>query len=164
VESDGIGARVDAHRRAGRRIVLTNGCFDLLHRGHLAYLSQARALGDVLVVGVNSDPSVRGLKGPRRPVVPAEDRAALVAGLACVDHVVVFAESTPDRLIRELRPEVYVKGGDYRAEDLPERGLVEGYGGRVAVLAYLPGRSTTAIIDRIRDDLGRCLADPAGDR
>jgi rfaE bifunctional protein nucleotidyltransferase chain/domain len=129
--------------------VFTNGCFDLLHRGHLSYLEQARALGDVLVVGVNSDSSVRGRKGPGRPVVPADDRAALVAGLACVDHVVVFGEPTPERLIRALRPDVYAKGGDYRADELPERALVEGYGGRVVIVGLVPGRSTSALVSAI---------------
>lgn len=111
---------MDSPRGAGKRLVFTNGCFDLLHRGHVAYLQAARALGDALVVGLNSDASVRKLKGPGRPVVPQGDRAAVLRALRFVDAVVVFDEDTPARLMRELKPGVYVKGGDYRVEDLPE--------------------------------------------
>ena len=142
---------VERRRRAGGRIVFTNGCFDLLHVGHVAYLQQARALGDVLVVGVNSDASVRRLKGPGRPVNPDGDRVRVLSGLRCVDHAVVFNEDTPDGLIAAIRPDIYVKGGDYEAENLPERPLVESYGGRVVVLTYLAGRSTSEIIGRIRE-------------
>jgi D-beta-D-heptose 7-phosphate kinase/D-beta-D-heptose 1-phosphate adenosyltransferase len=140
---------VAEHRAAGRRVVFTNGCFDILHRGHVRYLRQARTLGDVLVVAVNSDESVRRIKGPGRPIIPAEDRAAVLAALSVVDHVVIFAEETPVRLVAAVRPDVYVKGGDYRAEALPEAAVVWGYGGEVRILPYLPGRSTTAILARV---------------
>jgi len=140
---------VDRHRRAGRHVVLTNGCFDLLHAGHVAHLHPARALGDLLVVGVNSDASVRRLKGPGRPVNPESDRVCVLSGLRCVDHAVVFDEDTPAALVSAVRPDTYVKGGDYEAEALPERALVESYGGRVVVLEYLRGRSTSEIISRI---------------
>ncbi|MEU5945181.1 D-glycero-beta-D-manno-heptose 1-phosphate adenylyltransferase [Micromonospora sp. NPDC047465] len=150
VGAEELAALVAEHRRAGRSIVFTNGCFDVLHRGHVRYLEQARALGDLLVVAVNSDGSVRRLKGPDRPVNPVEDRIALLAALACVDHVVVFEEDSPAGLIETVRPDVYVKGGDYPPEMVPEGPLVRRLGGQVRTLGYVPDRSTSAIIDRIR--------------
>jgi D-beta-D-heptose 7-phosphate kinase / D-beta-D-heptose 1-phosphate adenosyltransferase len=141
---------VRRHRERGARIVFTNGCFDVLHRGHVGYLTQARELGDVLVVAVNSDESVRRLKGPQRPVNLVEDRVAVLAALACVDHVVVFEEDSPTALIEAIRPDVYVKGGDYRPELVPEAPLVHRLHGEVRTLGYVPDRSTSAIIDRIR--------------
>ncbi|MEV0810508.1 D-glycero-beta-D-manno-heptose 1-phosphate adenylyltransferase [Micromonospora sp. NPDC050200] len=145
-----LDAIVTDHRRAGRSIVFTNGCFDVLHPGHVRYLEQARALGDLLVVAVNSDGSVRRLKGPDRPVNPVEDRITLLAALSCVDHVVVFEEDSPAALIETVRPDVYVKGGDYPPEMVPEAPLVRRLGGQVRTLGYVPDRSTSAIIDRIR--------------
>ncbi|MEV6694497.1 D-glycero-beta-D-manno-heptose 1-phosphate adenylyltransferase [Micromonospora sp. NPDC051196] len=150
VGTEGLAAVVAEHRRAGRSVVFTNGCFDVLHRGHVRYLEQARALGDLLVVAVNSDGSVRRLKGPDRPVNPVEDRTALLAALSCVDHVVVFEEDSPTALIEAIRPDVYVKGGDYPPELVPEAPLVQRLGGQVRTLGYVPDRSTSAIIDRIR--------------
>jgi D-beta-D-heptose 7-phosphate kinase/D-beta-D-heptose 1-phosphate adenosyltransferase len=141
---------VRRHRERGARIVFTNGCFDVLHRGHVGYLAQARELGDVLVVAVNSDESVRRLKGPQRPVNLVEDRVAVLAALACVDHVVVFDEDSPTALIEAIRPDVYVKGGDYQPELVPEAPLVRRLHGEVRTLGYIPDRSTSAIIDRIR--------------
>ncbi|MFB3739365.1 MAG: D-glycero-beta-D-manno-heptose 1-phosphate adenylyltransferase, partial [Candidatus Velamenicoccus archaeovorus] len=145
-----LAARLAFARRQGRRIVFTNGCFDLLHRGHVTYLTRAKALGDVLVLGVNSDRSVRELKGPGRPVTPLEDRIEVLAALSCVDHVVAFDEPTPAELIRRVRPDVFVKGGDYTREMLPEAPLVEAFGGAVQILPYVDDRSTTGIIHRIR--------------
>ncbi|MFI7210732.1 D-glycero-beta-D-manno-heptose 1-phosphate adenylyltransferase [Micromonospora maritima] len=150
VGAEELTALVADHRRAGRSVVFTNGCFDVLHPGHVRYLTQARALGDLLIVAVNSDDSVRRLKGPDRPVNPVEDRIALLAALACVDHVVVFEEDSPARLIEAVRPDVYVKGGDYPPEMVPEAPLVRRLGGQVRTLGYVPDRSTSAIIDRIR--------------
>ncbi|MCP2163734.1 D-glycero-beta-D-manno-heptose 1-phosphate adenylyltransferase [Goodfellowiella coeruleoviolacea] len=141
---------VAEHRTAGRRIVFTNGCFDVLHRGHVAYLNQAKQLGDVLVVAVNDDTSVARLKGPDRPVNTAADRAAVLAALSCVDHVTVFDEDTPVDLLRRLRPDVYAKGGDYTPEMLPETPVVREFGGEVRILDYVPDHSTSAVIDRIR--------------
>jgi rfaE bifunctional protein nucleotidyltransferase chain/domain len=135
--------------------VFTNGCFDVLHRGHVECLQQAAALGDVLVVGINSDDSVRKLKGAGRPVSPAEDRAAVVAAIGCVEYVTIFSDDTPMRLLETVRPDVYVKGGDYDAAMLPERQVVEHYGGRVVTVGYLSGHSTTAIVDRIRREAAR---------
>jgi rfaE bifunctional protein nucleotidyltransferase chain/domain len=141
---------VRAHRAAGRRIAFTNGCFDVLHAGHVAYLRQARALGDVLVVAVNSDASVARLKGPGRPIVPESERAALLAALRPVDHVVLFDEATPERLLEVVRPDVYVKGGDYTPEMLPETAVVERLGGEVVMVDYVDGHSTTELVERIR--------------
>jgi D-beta-D-heptose 7-phosphate kinase/D-beta-D-heptose 1-phosphate adenosyltransferase len=135
---------------AGLKVVFTNGCFDLLHVGHLRTLQRARALGDVLVVGVNSDASVARLKGPGRPLNPQQDRAELLAGLACVDYVVIFEEDTPEATLAALRPDVHVKGGDYREEDLPESDLVRSWGGQVVLAELVPGRSTSALVEQIR--------------
>jgi rfaE bifunctional protein nucleotidyltransferase chain/domain len=154
VNPGGLARRIAEHRRHGRRVVFTNGCFDVLHRGHVGYLNQAKRLGDVLVVAVNSDESVRRLKGPDRPVNPAADRVAVLAALSCVDHVVVFDEDSPTALIELARPDVYVKGGDYRPDLIPEAPLVRRLGGEVRVLDYLYDRSTTRIIERIRTGAG----------
>ena len=136
----------------GKTLVLTNGHFDLLHVGHVRCLQQAKALGDVLVVGLNSDASTRALKGAGRPLVPQEERAEVLAALECVDFVVIFEERTAERLVAALKPEVYVKGGDWTLEDLPEAKAVAECGGRVEILPQVPGRSTTEIIKTI---LGR---------
>ena len=141
---------VDAARARGRRVVLAGGCFDLLHAGHVAYLEAARELGDLLVVAVNGDDSVRALKGAGRPIVPAEDRARVVASLRCVDAVEVFEESTPEAVIRRLRPDVFAKGGDYDEANLPEAPLVRALGGTVAILPLLGGRSSTRLVDAAR--------------
>lgn len=141
---------VASHRRRGRRIVFSNGCFDILHRGHVSYLSQAKALGDVLIVGVNSDAGIRRLKGPARPINALEDRLQVLSALSCVDHVVPFDEDTPHELIRVVRPDVFVKGGDYTRTTIPEATLVEELGGVVEILPFLVDRSTTDIIARVR--------------
>jgi D-beta-D-heptose 7-phosphate kinase / D-beta-D-heptose 1-phosphate adenosyltransferase len=143
-------AIVAEHRRRGHRIVFTNGCFDVLHRGHVAYLRQARTLGDVLVVALNDDDSVARLKGPERPVNPLEDRAGVVGAIDCVDLVTSFAQDTPAELIEAVRPDVYTKGGDYTPQMLPETPIVERLGGEVRVLDYLSDHSTTAIVGRIK--------------
>jgi D-beta-D-heptose 7-phosphate kinase / D-beta-D-heptose 1-phosphate adenosyltransferase len=142
--------QVEFYRQQGRRIVFTNGCFDILHSGHITYLSEAKALGDVLIVGLNADDSVRRLKGPTRPVNGLADRAKVLSALSCVDHIVAFEEDTPDSLIRALRPHIFVKGGDYTRERLPEAALVEALGGEVHILPYVRERSTTGLIERIR--------------
>jgi len=136
------------HRAAGHRVVFTNGCFDVLHRGHVAYLRQARALGEVLVVALNSDASVARLKGPTRPVNPLVDRAGVVGALACVDLVTAFEADSPVELLELVRPDVYAKGGDYTAEMLPETPVVEALGGQVRILDYLADHSTSAIVAR----------------
>ena len=141
---------VRAAQRRGERVVFTNGCFDLLHVGHLRSLEQARALGDRLVVAVNGDASVRRLKGAGRPLVPARQRAELLAGLACVDWVVVFAETTPLRAIRALRPDVLAKGGDWALDAIVGRAEVESRGGRVVRLREVPGVRTTVLVEAAR--------------
>jgi D-beta-D-heptose 7-phosphate kinase/D-beta-D-heptose 1-phosphate adenosyltransferase len=146
-----LAARAGLYHGQGRRIVFTNGCFDILHRGHITYLNRAKTLGDVLVVGVNSDDSVRRLKGPGRPLNACDDRMAVLAALSCIDHLVAFADDTPAELIRAVRPDVFVKGGDYRRDTVPEGPLVESLGGTVEILPYLEARSTTGIIERIRE-------------
>ena len=143
-------ARVVSWREAGERIVFTNGCFDLLHVGHVTYLAAARALGDRLVVGLNDDESVRRLKGTERPLQPLADRAAILAALRAVDLVVPFAEDTPLELIRALRPDVLVKGGDYAADDVVGAREVRASGGRVEILPFVRGRSTTDLVARLR--------------
>jgi D-glycero-beta-D-manno-heptose 1-phosphate adenylyltransferase len=137
-------------RAAGKTIVFTNGVFDLLHVGHLRYLQQARALGDALIVGLNSDRSVRANKGPDRPITPEAERAEVVEALSCVDGVVIFDEETPYDLVALLQPEVLVKGADWAEDAIVGREIVEARGGRVVRVALEPGQSTTAIIDRIR--------------
>lgn len=141
---------LDLKRQAGARIVFTNGCFDLLHVGHTRYLQAARKLGDVLVVGVNTDRSVRGLKkGAERPIVPDSQRAEVLAALACVDYVVLFDEPDPYVLIRAVQPDVLVKGGDWRPDQIVGRDIVEGRGGRVLAIPLVPGVSTTALVQKI---------------
>jgi rfaE bifunctional protein nucleotidyltransferase chain/domain len=145
-----VQERVAAARRAGRTVALANGCFDVLHVGHVRYLEGARAQADVLVVGVNADRSVERLKGPGRPVMPAEDRALLVAALRAVDHVVVFEEDDVSRLLLALRPDVHCKGTDYTEDTVPERDVVRSYGGRVAIVGDPKDHDTRAILRRIR--------------
>jgi rfaE bifunctional protein nucleotidyltransferase chain/domain len=137
-------------RVAGKTIVFTNGVFDLLHIGHLRYLQQARAHGDALIVGLNSDRSVRANKGPERPIMPEGERAEVLEALSCVDGVVVFDEETPHDLIAVLEPDVLVKGADWAEDAIVGRDIVEARGGRVVRVALEPGRSTSAIIERIR--------------
>jgi D-beta-D-heptose 7-phosphate kinase/D-beta-D-heptose 1-phosphate adenosyltransferase len=149
LERAALVAALDAERAAGRRIVFTNGCFDILHRGHVEYLAEARALGDRLVVGLNTDDSVRRLKGEGRPVNPLEDRAVVLAALAAVDYVVPFAEDTPADLIRAITPAVLVKGGDYRPEDVVGGDWVREHGGQVVIAQHVEGRSTTGLLDRV---------------
>lgn len=137
--------------RKGRKLVFTNGVFDILHAGHVTYLTAARSLGDLLIVGLNSDASVRRLgKGDDRPINGQEDRSIVLEALRAVDGVVVFEEDTPNRLIERLKPDVHVKGGDYDPEKMPETPLVRSYGGEVVILPFLPGRSTTAMLAAIR--------------
>jgi D-glycero-beta-D-manno-heptose 1-phosphate adenylyltransferase len=177
IERERLAGLLASKREQGQRqrIVFTNGVFDLLHLGHLRYLRQARRLGDLLVVGVNSDESTRQLKGPQRPLVPEAERAELLAALDCVDYVTTFGERTAETTLALLQPEVYVKGADYAeganrqqdtlldaeelrralakdpgpVERLPEASIVADYGGSLALLAYLPGHSTSDLIDRI---------------
>ena len=142
-------------RDGGQRVVFTNGCFDILHAGHVRYLSKARSFGDCLVLGLNSDASVRRIKGPARPINNEQDRAEVVGALGCVDYVVVFDEPTAEELITKVHPDVYVKGGDYTLETLPEGQLVQKYGGRVELVKLVEGRSTTNVINKIQAGIGK---------
>ncbi len=141
-------------RNEGKVVVTTNGCFDVLHVGHLRYLQAARTLGDLLVVGVNSDASVRVLKGENRPLVSAAERAEMLAGLACVDYVTIFSELNPIALLSQLKPNIHVKGGDYTIDQLPERKVVEANEGKIVLGLNVPGKSTTDIIQIICERYG----------
>ena len=140
----------DSLRRAGKRVVFTNGVFDLLHPGHVRYLTAARAQGDALIVAVNSDRSVRANKGPDRPLTPQDERAEILAGLECVDAVVIFDEETPDAIVKTIQPDVLVKGADWAENAIVGRDTVEARGGRVVRIPIEPGWSTTEIVERIR--------------
>ena len=148
-EKDDLCEILKGLKAEGKRIVFTNGCFDLLHIGHLRYLEKAKALGDILVVGVNSDASVQGLKGPRRPVLPLEERMELLSGLECVDYVVSFDEPTPLKLITVLKPHLLVKGGDWSKETIVGKEVVESLGGEVVALPFIEGTSTSRLIETI---------------
>jgi rfaE bifunctional protein nucleotidyltransferase chain/domain len=142
----------DVMDREGRKLVFTNGCFDILHAGHVRYLRQARALGDALAVGLNSDSSVRELKGAGRPLNPQDDRAEVLAALGCVDYVVIFGDKRATGLLREVRPHIYAKGGDYTPEtlDAAERAALDEAGSGIEILPLIPGRSTTTVMERMR--------------
>jgi len=142
-------ALLDTVRQAGKRIVFTNGCFDILHVGHVRYLKAAKSLGDLLVLGLNSDASVRGLKGDRRPLVPEAERAEVLAGLESVDCVILFDEDTPLSLIRDLQPHILVKGGDWPEDRIVGAAEVRSWGGRVVVAPLVEGRSTTNVVEKI---------------
>ncbi len=146
---DILAVLLERERQLGRKIVFTNGCFDLLHVGHVKYLQKARNLGDLLILGLNSDASIRRLKGSKRPLISEEERAHLLAALKCIDYVVVFDEDTPIELINTLLPDILVKGGDYSPDGVVGRELVESYGGRVEIIPFVDGKSTTNIIEKI---------------
>ena len=146
---DVLSPLIAAEKNRGKRIVFTNGCFDLLHAGHVKYLQKARILGDLLVLGLNSDASVRRLKGPKRPLIDQEERAHLLAALDCVDYVIVFDQDTPLELITALKPHILAKGGDYSLDGVVGRDVVESYGGRVELVTFVDGKSTTNIIERV---------------
>jgi D-beta-D-heptose 7-phosphate kinase/D-beta-D-heptose 1-phosphate adenosyltransferase len=144
-----LKATVDRLKREGKKVVFTNGCFDILHAGHTRYLREARKLGDALILALNSDTSVRSIKGPMRPIVPEAERAEVVASLDSVDYVTVFDELTPLELIEFLRPDVIVKGGDWAEKDIVGAETVRKWGGRVAIMPEIEGASTTNIIDKV---------------
>ncbi len=150
ISKDDIEVFCEILRKGNKRIVFTNGCFDILHAGHVRYLAQARALGDCLILGLNTDASVRRLKGDERPINSELDRAEIVGSLRSVDYVVFFGEPTAEELVGKVRPDVYVKGGDYTPETLPEARIVEKYGGQVKFIPMVEGRSTTNVIERIK--------------
>jgi D-beta-D-heptose 7-phosphate kinase/D-beta-D-heptose 1-phosphate adenosyltransferase len=151
---DVLAGIVMAEKAKGRRVVFTNGCFDLLHAGHVKYLQKARTLGDLLVLGLNSDASVRRLKGEKRPLIGEAERGHILAALDCVDYLVVFEEDTPLRLIEALRPDILAKGGDYTPDGVVGKDIVEASGGRVELIEFVDGRSTTNIIEKILKNYG----------
>ena len=149
IDPNDIETLCEILHRAGQKIVFTNGCFDILHAGHVRYLEKARSFGDCLVLGLNTDASVRGNKGASRPINGELDRAEVVGALKAVDYVVLFGEKTAETIIAKVRPDVYVKGGDYTLETLPEAKIVQSYGGRVEFVQMVTGRSTTNVIKKI---------------
>ncbi len=167
---DELAAEVQHRQQTGERGVFTNGCFDLLHLGHVRYLQQARALGDFLILGLNDDAGVRVLKGPGRPLVPEAERAEILAALACIDYVTIFSEPTAGPLVALLQPAIYVKGGDYAGVQgslpdmnrLPEAKVVQAYGGMVRLIPYLPHHSTTELIEAIKRLPGARTEDRVG--
>ncbi|SFW37295.1 D-glycero-beta-D-manno-heptose 1-phosphate adenylyltransferase [Selenomonas ruminantium] len=150
VERQDIAKFCEILRKGGQKVVFTNGCFDILHAGHVTYLEAAKAQGDVLVLGLNTDASVRRLKGQERPINSELDRAKVVGALESVDYVVLFGEQTAEAVIAEVKPDIYVKGGDYTLDTLPEAKIVQSYGGKVAFIDMVEGRSTTNIINKIK--------------
>ncbi|MCK5780831.1 MAG: D-glycero-beta-D-manno-heptose 1-phosphate adenylyltransferase [Psychrilyobacter sp.] len=143
---------IEKLKEQGKKVIFTNGCFDILHVGHLRYLNEAKECGDILVVGVNSNDSVSRLKGPTRPINSEEDRAELLCGLKAVDYAVIFPEDTPVEIIGALKPSIHVKGGDYKKEDLPETKVVESYGGEVRILSLVDGKSTSNVVKKIAEN------------
>lgn len=143
------------HKQQGRKIVFTNGCYDLIHVGHIRCFKEGKKLGDIMVVAVNSDRSVRALKGPRRPIVPQEERAEILAALECVDYVTIFDQDTPREIISLLKPDILVKGGDWTVDTIVGRDIVEAYGGKVLSLPLVAGVSTTAMVNAIASHLSK---------
>lgn len=151
IERDKIGEVIACQKGYGKKVVFTNGCFDILHVGHLRYLEEAKMFGDILVIGVNSDASVKRLKGDKRPIVPEDERAEMLLGLKCVDYVVIFEEDTPVELLGDIKPDIHVKGGDYTKDRLPEAEIVEKNGGKVEIVSLIKGKSTTNIVKKIKE-------------
>jgi glycerol-3-phosphate cytidylyltransferase len=147
---DALGEHIDGLRKQGKRIISTNGCFDILHVGHVRILKQSKELGDVLVVGINSDASVKKLKGEDRPINNQDDRAELLSSLECVDIVSIFDEGTPVEFLKVVKPDIHVKGADYKPQDLEETPVVESFGGKVKILPLVPQKSTTSLVEKIR--------------
>ncbi len=150
VNIDTLLDRVDELKNSGRKIVFTNGCFDLLHVGHITFLNEARGLGDILVVGLNTDRSIHSLKGENRPILPEQERSHLLAALECVDYVILFDEDTPIELIKKIHPDFLVKGADYTKEEVVGHKIVESYGGTVSLIPLIDSVSTSTIINRIK--------------
>ncbi len=146
ISQSSVSAKLRVYRLARKKIVFTNGVFDILHRGHVQYLTKAKSLGDVLIVGLNTDASVRRLKGKSRPIQNQQDRAVILCSLRMVDHVILFSQDTPEKLIKKVKPDVLVKGADYKIAEIAGADFVQSYGGKVRRIRLTPGRSTTRII------------------
>jgi len=156
VKREEITPVIEHLKAAGRTVVFTNGCFDILHAGHVRYLTAARQLGDCLIVGLNSDCSVQALKGPTRPINSEEDRAEVIAGLTAVDFIILFNEQTAETIVSVIKPDIYVKGGDYSVDQLPEASVINQYGGKIIIIPEVPGRSSTNIIQKISRQESTC--------
>ena len=152
INKNEISILIKKIRNERKKIIFTNGCFDILHVGHVKFLEKAKSLGDVLIVGINNDSSVSRLKGLGRPLINDQERSKIVASLNSVDYVIVFNEDTPTELISQIKPDIHVKGGDYEIDNLPERSEVLKYGGKIEILPLYEGKSTTNLIKKIRDD------------
>jgi len=157
---DELKSIVQEARSQGKKIVTTNGCFDMLHVGHLRYLQQAKEQGDILIVAINSDDSVRAIKGDKRPLIPEDERAEILAALECVDYVMIFPELNPIQFLKELRPDIHVKGGNYRLDQVIERETVESLGGEMRLLPGAPGKSTSSLIELIVERYGDSVKVP----
>lgn len=150
IEKENLDNIIKKLKSENKKIVFTNGCFDILHAGHVRYLKESKKFGDILIVGLNSDVSVKKLKGDSRPINPEMDRAEVLAGLEAVSYIVLFDETSPVKLLEEIKPDIYTKGADYTVETLPEAKTVLSYGGKIEFIKFLEGRSTTKIIDKIK--------------
>ncbi len=150
IEKENLDNIIKKLKSENKKIVFTNGCFDILHAGHVRYLKESKKFGDILIVGLNSDISVKKIKGESRPINPEMDRAEVLAGLEAVNYIVLFDETSPVKLLEEIKPDIYTKGADYTVETLPEAKTVLSYGGKIEFIKFLEGRSTTKIIDKIK--------------
>lgn len=150
IEKENLDKIIKKLKSENKKIVFTNGCFDILHAGHVRYLKESKKFGDILIVGLNSDISVKKIKGESRPINPEMDRAEVLAGLEAVNYIVLFDETSPVKLLEEIKPDIYTKGADYTVETLPEAKTVLSYGGKIEFIKFLEGRSTTKIIDKIK--------------
>ncbi len=150
IEKENLDNIIKKLKSENKKIVFTNGCFDILHAGHVRYLKESKKFGDILIVGLNSDISVKKIKGESRPINPEMDRAEVLAGLEAVSYIVLFDETSPVKLLEEIKPDIYTKGADYTVETLPEAKTVLSYGGKIEFIKFLEGRSTTKIIDKIK--------------
>lgn len=150
IEKENLNNIIKKLKSENKKIVFTNGCFDILHAGHVRYLKESKKFGDILIVGLNSDISVKKIKGESRPINPEMDRAEVLAGLEAVSYIVLFDETSPVKLLEEIKPDIYTKGADYTVETLPEAKTVLSYGGKIEFIKFLEGRSTTKIIDKIK--------------
>ncbi len=150
IEKENLDNIIKKLKSENKKIVFTNGCFDILHAGHVRYLKESKKFGDILIVGLNSDVSVKKIKGESRPINPEMDRAEVLAGLEAVNYIVLFDETSPVKLLEEIKPDIYTKGADYTVETLPEAKTVLSYGGKIEFIKFLEGRSTTKIIDKIK--------------
>lgn len=151
INQDDLASLVEKYKTEGKTVAATGGCFDILHAGHVQYLEKAKSFGDILILFLNSDNSIKRIKGEKRPIVPENERAQVIAGLGCIDYVCVFDEDTPCQVIEKIKPDVWVKGADYKNKTVPEQKILAGYGGKIEYIDFLDGCSSTNIITKILD-------------